>query len=121
MDGNLDFRMWKSGFSTLSLHYKVDCVEVGLALTASGYFDEGATLKLLDVAVHACNTHSNIFREPILAGKAKIVVPRVAQKEGVNGLGSDGDIRVTEDEVRNLSEALECDRIRTVYPHVALP
>src|SRR5580700_7903097 len=68
--GILDFRIWKSGFRTLPFDHEIDRIKVGLSLTPSGDFYEGASFELLDVTVHARNAHGDIFGEAVLARKA---------------------------------------------------
>ena len=70
ISGILDFRPWKSGFSLLGLHHKIDGVKVRLSLPPSLDFNERTTLKFLDESVDARDTHSNVLCETILAGKA---------------------------------------------------
>ena len=87
--GILDFHLRKSRFLALPFDHKIDRIEVRLSLPPSGDIDQGASFKLLDVAVDARNAHSDIFGETVLAGEAEIIVPRVAEKQRIDRLGSD--------------------------------
>lgn len=117
--GILDFRIWKSRFSRLSFDDEIDRIEVRFSLSSSGDFDKGASFKLFDVAVYAGDAHSNIFGEPVLAGKTEIVVPCVAEKQRIYCLGSDRDVGMAQNEIWNLGEAVQRHGVGAVYSHIA--
>src|SRR5262245_50134107 len=104
----------KSRLRCFATNNEVNGVEVGLALASARDLDEAAGLQLLDEAVDAADAHADRLRERVLAGEAEVVVPGVAQEQSVGGLGLDRDVRVLEDEIRDLSEAVQGNGIRTV-------
>ena len=118
--GILDFRRWKSRLFGLLFYDKIDGVEVHPSLASSCDFDERTTLKLLDETVNARDAHSNLLRKPLLAGKAKVVVPRITEEQGVDRFCADRNRRVPQNEVRDLSEPVKSHRIGGVELHVAL-
>ena len=100
--------------------HEIDRVEVRLPLSPSRDLDEAAALELLDESVDARDAHSDILREPILSGEAKVVVPRVAEQQRVDRLCADRDVGVAQDEIRDLGKSMQGHRIDGVERHVAL-
>lgn len=118
--GILDFHPWKSRLSGLLLDDEIDGVEVRPSLPSSGDLDEGAALKFLDEAIDARDAHSDILGKTILAGKAEVVVPGIAEEQRVDRLRADGNVWVAQNEVRDLGEPVESHRVGGVELHVAL-
>ena len=118
--GILDFRRWKSRFPGLLFDHEIDGVEVRPPLPASRNFNERTALKLLDEAIDARDAHADILGEAVLAGKAKIVVPGVAEKQRVDRLCADRNVGIAQNEIRNLREPIASHRVCGVELHVAL-
>ena len=100
--GNLDFHRWKSRFPKtqfFGFDYEIDRIKIGFPLPPPGDLNERGFLKLLYEAVHAGDTHAHVLGEPILAGKAKVIVPGVAEQQRVDRLGTDRNVGIAEDEV----------------------
>ena len=53
-------------------------------------------------------------------GKHRSLCQAIAEEQRVRGLGPDGDLRVSENEIRKLCEAVQRDRIGAIQFHVAL-
>ena len=70
------------------LHHKADLVDIGLALAATGDFDQLLCFKLLDEIVDAAEADAEIVGKPLLTGKAEVVVPGVAQKFRIDDDGA---------------------------------
>ena len=49
--------------------------------------------------------HAHVLRQPVLPRKTRIVVPGVAQKHGVSDFCAHGNVRVFQDEIRDLGKA----------------
>jgi hypothetical protein len=119
MGGILDFHRWKSGFPYLLFNHEIDRVKVRLPLSSSRDLDERTTLKFLYEPVDARNAHGNILGETFLAGETKIVVPGIAEEKRVDRLRADRNVRVAQNEIRNLREAMKRHRVDGVELHVA--
>ena len=85
---NLDLHRCKSGFAGALLDHEVDCVEVGLSLPSSLDVDQRVRLKLLDGAAHGRDMRTHMLGKALLARKAQVVVPSVAQEQGVSRMTS---------------------------------
>jgi len=118
--GILDFRRRKSRIPDLPFDHEVDGVEVGPPLPASRNFNQRTALKLLDEAVDARNAHADILGEAVLAGKTKVVVPGVAEKQRVDRLCADRNVGIAQNEIRDLGEPIASHRVCGVELHVAL-
>src|SRR5438105_2215981 len=99
---------------------EVDGIEVGLALSPSGDVDEAAGLKFFDEGVDAADAHPESLGQCVLPWEAKVVVPGVAEKERVGRLGTDRDVGVAKNEIRELGEAVQRNRISAVDVDVLL-
>ena len=118
MGGILDFRRWKSGLPYLLFNYEIDRVKIRLPLSPSRDLDQRTTLKFLYEPVDARDAHRNILGETFLAGETKIVVPGVAEEQRVDSLRTDRNVRVAQNEIRNLREAMKRHRVDGVELHV---
>lgn len=116
---NLDLHPCKSGFALL-LHHEVDGVVVGSPLSATFDFDERAVLKFGDGATDGRHVGTHVFGQAFLSRKAQVVVPGIGQQERVDDLGVGRDLRVAQNKVRQLREAVTRDGIARVEPHVLL-
>ena len=110
----------KSAFAHLLLHDEVDDVEVGLSLSAALDLDETAVFELRDGPADGRDVRAHVLGEALLAGEAQIVVPGVAEEERVGGLGIGRKIRISQNEIRELREAVQRDWIGAIQPHVLL-
>src|SRR5262245_29392223 len=110
MSANLDLHPCKSALALVP-DDEVDGVEVGLALSAALDVDEAAVFQLGDGAADGGDVRAHVFSQSFLTREAEVVVPRVAEQECVRGLCVGGQIRIAEDEVGELREAVLRDRI----------
>lgn len=99
---------------------ELDFVEVRLALTASDDFHQSGGFERLDEFIDARNAHAHVLGETFLAGKAGIVVPRVAEKHRINDFRSDRQNGIAQNKIRDLGEPATCDRIERVELNVLL-
>ena len=63
---------------------------------------------------------AHVLGKTFLAGEAEVVVPGVAQQQRVDCLRIGGEIRIPENEVGKLREAMLRNRIGGVEPHVLI-
>jgi hypothetical protein len=117
---NQDLHGCKSGFAYFGLHDEIDRVEVGLALTAALDFDETAFLEFGDGTAHRRYMRAHVLGQAFLAGEAKVVVPRVTEQERVSGLRVGRKIRIAQNKIGELREAVQRDRVGAVETHVLL-
>ena len=80
-------------------------VDVGFALPSALDADQSGAFKFADKLGHAGPAHAHVNRQPILAGKTRIVVPRIAQKHGVSHFRTGRQIGIFQNEIWNLGEA----------------
>ena len=66
------------------------------------------------------DVRAHVLGEALLAWKAKIVVPSVAEKKRVDSLRVCGQFGIAQDEVRELREAVQRNRVGSIEPHVLL-
>jgi hypothetical protein len=98
-------RYLASSFLGRPLHHKFDLIQVGLPLAATGDLNEARPFQLLDELADPRLAHAHVAREPLLAGKATVVVPGVVQEHGIGDFGAQAQLRVLEDEIWYLREA----------------
>jgi len=65
---------------------KTELVDIYLPLTPPQYLNEPLAPKFLNVAIGALTGDTHILSQPLLAGKAKVVVPGVTQKHSISEL-----------------------------------
>ena len=95
----------------LPLHSEVDRVVVGLTLAASFDLHQAGLFKFPDKFRNTGTAHSHVLSHAILARKAEIIVPRVAQEHRVCDFGANGQGWIPEDEIGYLREAAADHRI----------
>src|SRR6266851_2233461 len=74
-------------------------------------------------AIKLCNSwsgYAHVLRQPVLSRKAEIVVPRIAQKHGVGDLRANRDLRIFQNEIRDLGEPSACNRVARRELDIAL-
>lgn len=89
----------------------MDGVKVGLALAAPLDADQTDAVQFRDQLRDAHTAHAHVLGQPVLAGKARIIMPGVAQEHGIRDLGPHRKVRVFEDEIGHLREATPDNRI----------
>ena len=97
--------MFSSGAIPSGLDLKMNGVDVGLALPPTLDGDQAGFFQFRDQLRHPHPAHAHVFGQSVLTRKAGIIVPGVAQKQGIRDLGADGKIRLLQNEVRNLGKA----------------
>ncbi len=95
-------------------------VEIGLPLPSPANRDEAALTEFGDEVGDARDTQAHIRRQALLSREATVIVPRVREKHRVGQLGSDGEVRVAEQEIGNLRKASGGNRIEGVESNVLL-
>jgi hypothetical protein len=80
--------------------------------------DEGALLELGDRAADGRDVGAHVLGETLLAREAEVVVPGIAEQQGVDRLRISREIRIPKNEVGELREAMLRYRIGGVKPHV---
>ena len=89
----------------------MQAIEVSLAKSSLGHFQEAGILQLFEVGSHTTLPRPHVVGELLLAGKAGVVRPGVFQEHGIGELGADAQVLIGEDEVWDLGEAMARDGI----------
>ena len=87
-------------------HLEVDGVKVGFALSPALDADQASRFEFRDQLRHAHSAHAHVLGQSILPGKAGVIVPGVAEEHRVGNFGSDGKVRVFEDEIGDLGKTV---------------
>ena len=94
------------GFIPSRLHLEMDGVKVRFPLSPALDRHQTGGFQFGDQLGDTRPGHAHVLRQPVLSRKTGIVVPGVAQKHGVGDLGANGDIRVFQDEIRDLGKTV---------------
>jgi len=87
------------------LHLKMDGVNVGSSLSPALNAYQAGLFQFPHKLGHARPAHAHVLGQPILSRKARIIVPRVAQKHGIGHFGAQRQLGVFQDEIRDLGKA----------------
>ena len=98
----------------------MDGVKVGLALAAPLDADQADPIQFRGQLGNAHPAHAHVLGQTVLAGKARIIVPGVAQEHSISHLGSHREVRVFEDKIWHLREAAPNDQVVGVQLQVLL-
>ena len=102
------------------LNREMQPVQIGLAEATLLDLQQFRRLQLLEVGANATIGRPHVFCERNLSGEASVIAPRVFEQHRISELGADGNIRVRQNEIRDLSEAVTRRKIGTNDFNVAL-
>ena len=104
----------------LPLNCEVELVEASSPQPALGDFEKARVFELLLVGADAALGGAHVGSERLLSRKAIVLLTRILEKHRVVELGADAQILVGQDEVRDLSEAVQADQVRADDLDIAL-
>jgi hypothetical protein len=108
----LDLRLFR--------RFEVQCVDIGLALAPPRNGEEAIAFERLEVFSDVRFVQPHVLGEPLLAGKAVVVLPRVAQEHGEREFVTGAEVFRLEEKIRDLSESATRGDIGTLEDYVPL-
>jgi len=90
---------------------EVQSVQVGLAETSLGNFEEAGVFQLLEVGADTSLPCPHVVGELLLARKTGIVTPGIFEQHGVSELATDTDILVGQHEIGHLRKPAASGRV----------